>query len=490
VGIRYDISGPPVERHNWSSTFDPTVINPQTGMMGQLKYAGVTASQLFVKYDRNNIAPRLGFAYSVNSATVVRGGVGVIYNPVESADIHQVTNTALGFSSATTFSGSGPYPAFALKAGPSALISPVGAAGGPSAYRGQPVFYQDPNASVPYAIQWNFTVQRQLPGGWTASGGYVGNHGAHLLGANYNINTLNPSYYASYGSKLQNLVPNPFYGQIATGSLSGTTITQQQALLPLPDYLSVTTLARHGASSIYHSFQATAEHRSAHGVSALVSYTKSKLIDDSTSSDSGESTDGVYRDPIFNPRLERSLDPTDTSQNLSASGVWQLPFGDKSRRYLYLLTGGWQINGIVSWLTGTPLSITGSNNFTGTPFPDLVGNPALPADQRSVNKWFNTAAFANPAPYTIGNSPRTLRATRGPNFTNVNASLTKKFAMGDNWALDVRGEAFNVFNHPQLNNPNTSFSPNSSGVNTNSLFGFITSALDPRVFQIGIHLSR
>ncbi|HTD96457.1 MAG TPA: hypothetical protein VK627_05990, partial [Edaphobacter sp.] len=455
VGIRYDISGPPVERHNWFSTFDPTVINPQTAMLGQLQYAGVTASHLFVRYDKNNFAPRLGFAYSLDSATVIRGGAAILFNPVESADIHQVTNDALGFSSSTTFSGSGPNSAFALKNGPSALISPAGAAGGAAAYRGQSVYYQNPNAPVPYSTQWNLTVQRQLPGGWTASAGYVGNHGVHLLGANYNINTLDPAYFASYGSKLQNLVPNPFYGQIATGPLSGTTISQQQALLPLPDYLSVTTLARHGANSIYHSLQATAEHRYAHGVTALFAYTKSKLIDDSSSSDNGESTDGTYRNPIFKPRLERSLDLTDTSQNLSGSGVWQLPFGDPSHKYLYLLTGGWQVNGIVSWQTGTPLSITGSNNFTGTPFPDLVGNPTLPAGQRSVNKWFNTAAFANPASYTIGNAPRTLRATRGPNYTNVNASLTKKLIFRDSWVLELRGEAFNVFNHPQLNNPNT-----------------------------------
>jgi len=489
VGVRYDISGPPTERHNWFSTFDPYLINSQTGLPGGLRYAGVTASRLFVRYDGNNFAPRFGFAYSLNDKTVVRGGIGVIFNPVESADIHQVTNNALGFSSQTTFSGSGPYSAFALATGPSALSAPVGAAGGPSAYRGQSVFYQNPYAPSPYSQQWNFSVQRQLPGGWTASGAYVGNHGVHLIGGNYNINTLNPAYYAQYGARLQNLVPNPFYGQIKTGALSGTTITQAQALLPLQDYLSVTTLARHGASSIYHALQATAEHRYAHGVTVLVAYSKSKLIDDSTSTDSGESTDGQYRDPIYRPYLERSLDPTDTSQNLSASGVWQLPLGTPNRHLLNILTGGWQVQGIVQWLTGTPLSVTGSNNFTGTPFPDLVGIPTLPSSQRSVKQWFNTAAFANPAPYTIGNSPRTLRATRGPNFTNVNASLIKKLSL-EKWTLEMRAEAFNLFNHPQLNNPNTTFSPNASGVNTNALFGQITSALDPRVFQIGLHLSR
>jgi len=490
MGIRYDISGPPKERHNQFSTFDPTVVNPQTGLLGELTYAGVTASSLFVKYDGNNFAPRLGFAYSLNSRTVIRGGGAIIYNPVESADIHQSTNNALGFSSTNTFASSGPYAAFALQTGPSALVAPIGAAGGPSAYRGQAVYYQNHNAPVPYEFQWNLSVQRELPGGWTASASYVGNHGVRLLGGNYNVNTLNPAYYTSYGSKLQNQVANPFFGQITTGSLSGSTISQAQALLPLPDYLAITTLARHGADSIYHSLEATAEHRYAHGITALVAYTKGKLIDDSTSSDSGESTDGVYRNPIFDPRLERSLDPTDVSQNLAVSGVWELPFGDRTHQLKYLLTGGWQINGILSWQTGTPLSITGSNNFTGTPFPDLVGNPTLRASKRNVSHWFNTAAFANPASYTIGDSPRTLGATRGPGYTNVNASLTKNIYVREKWHLELRAEAFNVFNHPQFNNPNTSFTPNTSNINTNSLFGVITSSLDPRDFQIGIHLSR
>jgi hypothetical protein len=83
-----------------------------------------------------------------------------------------------------------------------------------------------------------------------------------------------------------------------------------------------------------------------------------------------------------------------------------------------------------------------------------------------------------------------VRRHIGPNYTNVNASLTKKFQFGDKWTLDFRTEAFNAFNHPQLGGPNTSFTPNAAGVNTNSTFGTINSALDPRDIQFGLHLSR
>jgi hypothetical protein len=489
IGIRYNLFGPPVERHNWFSTFNPQVINPQTGMLGEMVYAGVTAPKSFVQYGYPYVAPRLGFAYSPNSRIVVRGGAGIIYNPVESADIHQVSNDAIGFSATNTFSSSGPYDAFQFSTGPSALTPPIGAAGGPTAYRGQSVYWQNHDAPIPYELQWNLAVQRELPGHWTGSAAYVGSHGVRLLGGNYSYNQLNPTYWKTYGSLLQNQVPNPFYGQILTGPLSDRTISQSQVLLPLPDYQSITTLARHGDDSIYHSLQATAEHRYAHGLTALVSYTKGKLIDSTSSNDSGESADGGYRIGRYNPRLDRSLDPTDVSQNLAVNGVWQLPFGENSHGLRYLALGGWQLNGLIAWQTGFPLTITGTNNFTGTPYPNVVGSPTLAASKRSVHEWFNVGAFANPANYTLGNASRSLPATRAPNYTNANTSLTKNFRLPENAVLQFRAEVFNVFNHPQLGTPNESFSPNSSGVNTSSTFGTITSALDPRDIQLGLHLN-
>jgi hypothetical protein len=220
-----------------------------------------------------------------------------------------------------------------------------------------------------------------------------------------------------------------------------------------------------------------------------VSYTKSKLIDDSSSSDGGESVDGAFRIGRYNPHLDRSLDSNDVSQNLAVNGVWQLPFGQAYRGWRYLAAGGWQLNGLMARQTGFPLSVTGTNNFTGTSYPNLIANPTLPRAQRSVKEWFNTAAFGNPANYTLGNSPRTLPATRAPNYTNANASLTKNFRLRENATLEFRAEAFNVFNHPQLGTPYVGFVPNASGVNTSSNFGTITSALDPRDIQLGMHLA-
>jgi hypothetical protein len=488
IGLRYDVSGPPTERHNFYSNFDPYTTNSVTGTPGALLYSGVNRPRNFVDWHRHNIQPRFGFAYSLNRKTVVRGGFALVYNSVESADIHGNAPDSLGFSSTTTFSASGNANAFQFSQGPSALVTPLGAAGGPNAYRGQSVNYQDFRAPVPYDEQYNLTVQREIGHGWTATASYAGNHGVHLIGGNFNANQLNPAYFAQYGTALQTLVPNPYYGQIATGSLSGKTITQQQALLPFPDYITVQTIGRHGADSSYNSLQASTEHRSQHGYTFLFAYVKAKLIDDSSNNSSGESVDGAFRYGLYNPHVDRSLDANDISQRIVGSGTWKLPFFRRSSGWVKEVLGDYQANGTTFWQTGVPLAVTGSNNLTGINYPNLVGNPALPRAQRSIHEWFNTAAFMNPPNYVVGNSPRTLRATRGPNYVNTNFSLFKYFTFHDSWVLQLRGEAFNLFNHPNFSNPNTGFVANSSGANGSASFGTINSANNGRAIQLAAHL--
>ena len=490
LGLRYDISGPPTDRHNRHSNFLPYATNSVTGTPGALVYSGVTAPRQFVNQYLVDFGPRFGMALSVNPKTVVRGGIGLIYNSVESGDMHDSAFNSLGFSSTTTFaSSSSTGNAFVFAHGPSSLVTPVGPVGGPGAYRGQSVSFQDPNAPVPYDIQWNVTVQRQIMGNWTGAASYVGNHGVHLFGANYNVNQLNPAYFAQYGSALQTSVPNPYYGQITTGSLSGKTITLQQSLLPLPDYIAITTLARHGADSNYQSLQAFAEHREGHGVTLLIGYTKAKLIDDSNSNSSGESVDAGLRFGPYNQHVERSVDQNDLAQRLVGSGTWKVPSG-RLHGWKQQVFANYQSNGTTTWQTGTPLSVTGSNNFTGSLYPNLLpnANPALPSGQRSTSEWFNTAAFVNPPNYVIGNSPRTLRATRGPGYANTNFSLMKLFTK-DTWTLQIRAEAFNVFNHPNLANPGTGFVPNTQGTNSSATFGVINSAQNGRAIQLGAHLA-
>ncbi len=497
LGLRYDYNSGPVERHNRHSNFDPFILNNQTKMLGVLKYAGVEDPRHFVNKDRNNFGPRIGFAYDLtgDGRTAVRGGYGVIYLLTESGDTQGDDSNAFGFSAATSFVpvGGGPFKAFSFRQGPSSLVRPLGPAGGPSAFRGQSVRYQDRNAPTPYLQQWNFTIQRELPARWVASVSYAGNKGTKLFGANYNLNQLDPKHWALQLA-LQDQVPNPFFGQIATGGLSGATVSRSQLLLPLPDYLTIMTYANHGSSSIYHSLQVTIERRFSRGLSALISYTDSKLINDSFSSAGSAGAIGEFRLGRFNRRLERAIDTNDVTHRLVASAVYELPFGRgkpwlaNARGIAGQLVGGWQVNGILTVESGVPLQVRGANNFTGINFPDVIRDPSLPRSERSVVRWFDTDAFRNPADWTVGNAPRTLPNTRGPGMVDLALSAFKSFRLAEGKALQFRFESFNALNHVNLNNPNTSFSPNRQGVNTNALFGRISSAMDARRLQLGLRL--
>lgn len=484
IGVRYELTRPPTERWNRFSNFDPFLINPDTGRLGKLVYAGVTAPCNLVNWDPNNFGPRVGFAYALNPRTVVRAGYGIVFVPTEAGETNADNSNSLGFQALNTFTSTTTvFPAFRFRDGIPPFLQPTGSAGGPAAFRGQNMRYQDRNAPAPYLQQWNFTIQRQLPGRVVVTTAYTGNRGIKLFGMNYDLNQLDPAYY-SLGLHLQESVPNPFFGQIRSGSLAGATISRQQSLVPYPDYLQVGTWANHGSASTYHGFQLTVERRFSGGFSTLIAYTNSKLINDSYQPiATGSNTLDDVRAGRFNRRLNRGIDQNDISQRFVGSAIYQLPFFKRKR-----IVGGWQVNGIATMQTGSPLMVRGASNFTGIPYPNLIANPTLPASERSVARWFDTGAFLNPAPYTIGNAPRTLPDTRGPGMINLNASLFKTFRLTERARLDFRAESFNVFNHVNLNDPGVTFTPNTQGVNNNAAFGRITTAMDPRRCQMGLRL--
>jgi hypothetical protein len=507
LGVRYDTSFGGTELHNRGSNFDPFTVNPETNMLGVMTYAGAgsTPAQV-VNRDTNNFGPRFGFAWDPrgNGRTAIRGGYGLIFSMVESGNLNPDNANALGFSVDTPFASAQPgiVSAFRFSAGPTALVQPLGAAGGPSAFRGLAVRAQDRNATTPYIQQWNMAIQQALGAGWVGTAVYAGNKGTKLFGANYNLNQLDPAFF-SLGLRLQDQVDNPYFGQIRTGPLAAARVQRQQLLLPYPDYGVVSTWANTGLSTSYHSLQVTVEKRYANGVSALFNYTKSKLISESQAiGGGGDSTagSGDYRIGRLNRRIDRAIDADDVSQRFVASGLWELPYGRGQRfgsnvnALVDGLFGGWQLNGIWTLQTGTPLVVRGSNNFTGIAYPNIVGNPTLPADERTPARWFNTEAFGNPADFTIGNAPRTLPSTRGPGLNDVSFSLFKTFKFRERFRLEARWEMFNAINTVNYNLPNTTFQPNrpaagQAATNLNANFGRILSALEPRRMQAGLRLA-
>jgi len=502
VGVRYDASFGLTELHNRHSNFEPNLINPETRLSGTLVYAGVGGiPKTYIDRDTNNFGPRFGFAWAPggDGRTAIRGGYGLIYLAIESGAIVPDNQNALGFSVDTQFvaAGGGPVRAFKFSEGPGTILQPLGPAGGPSAFRGQNVRFQSRNSPTGYMQQWNFAIQRALFAGWTVQAAYVGSKGTKLFGGNYDLNQLDPSNFA-LGLTLQDQLPNPFFGQIATGALSGLTVARNQLLRPFPDYLQVTTWGNTNLASSYHSLQISAEKRFSQGLSMLISYTKAKLITECSAIGGGNSGDGCtgeYRLGRFNRRLDRAIDQDDVSGRLVMSGVYEIPVG-KGRSFLKNsntvangVFGGWQMNGIGSFQSGLPLAVRGANNFTGINYPDVLRDPTLPSDERTPVRWFDTDAFRNPANFVVGNAPRTLPKTRGPGLADISLSLFKTFSLGERAKLEARGEFFNAFNHVNYNLPNVSFTPGANGQNNNPNFGRVLSALEARRVQAGMRIS-
>src|SRR6185436_1484476 len=246
------------------------------------------------------------------------------------------------------------------------------------------------------------------------------------------------------------------------------------------------------ANSNYHALQARFQQRLWNGFSGLMSYTWSKSIDDA-SNFFASAGDPNFPQNSYNVRAERGRSNFDVRQRLSASYSYLLPFG-KGQRFLdksgwaTTLLSGWETNGIVTLQSGRPFTVallseidnsgTGRSilGFGANDRPNLVGNPEL--SSRTPEQWFNTAAFAFPAPGTFGNAGRNI--LDGPGYQNVNASLVKNTHLTEQVNLQFRAEFFNLFNHPNFNLPD-----NFLGSPT---FGVISSAREPRHIQFGLKL--
>lgn len=486
LGVRYDFDTPRKERYDRMSWFDPAAQSPLPGLRGGLRFVGVDGNPR-VQYegDYNNIAPRLGFAYQLNEKTAIRGGWGQIF--ASSTLGAQGTVGPYGFRVETPWISSldnvtplnylrNPFPA-GFRPVPGSRDGLLTAVGG----NVEGPLTETP---VPYTIQYNFTIQRELPGRVLLEVAYVGNRGRQLSRGGeggFTLNQLDPQYLA-LGSALNQQVPNPFFGRGLSGILANPTFSRAQSLRPYPQFLNVYPLFSAGSNSDYNALQMSFSKRYSKGIVFEGNYVWAKSIDDGTSAQNS-----------YDLRVGRSLTGQDFRHRFVFSGVYELPFGrgrtfftDMSR-VSDLLFGGWQVNGIFTLQSGSLLGI-GASNTSGL-FNEAIrannnGQSAkIDADAKDrLDRWFNTSVFSQPAAFTLGNVGTLVPDLRAHHTNNVDLSLFKQFSLTEKFRLQFRAESFNFANRVQFSGPNTN-------VNGGTAFGRVTGqANTPRQIQFGLKL--
>jgi hypothetical protein len=490
LGLRYDFNAPWSEKYNRINNWNgnATTVSQGVSFTGGLEFPGVNGLPTGQFQDnRTNIAPRFGFAYSPDAKTVVRGGFGMFYGPTNGAGFAGNMSPYTGFSASTNWTSTvnGVTPVNLLSNPfPGGFQRAPGSSQGLLTLLGQTLETMDRARLNLYSEQWNFGIERTLPGSFLLSASYAGSHGVHLYSP-VNYDQL-PNQYLSMGNALLNLVPNPYFGMVNSGPLSTASVQQGQLLRPYPQFQGVTAESNSYGDSIYHSLQVKLERRFAHGFGMLLSYTYSKLIDDVLASDTyegfpGETFSAGYIQDSTNRRADRAVASFDTPNYLAINGNWELPFGHGKAflshgGWTNALFGGWQLNGIFNIHTGAPLGLTTQTNTlynygaysyaSNTERPDYLGGPVYTSGSVSsrVNDYFNVNAFGLPAPFTYGDTGRLLPYLRAPGEVNLDMSLFKEIPIHERMHLQFRAEVFNLLNHPQFDAPNTVIGSPQAGV--------------------------
>jgi hypothetical protein len=481
AGLRYETESPFTERQNSINQFDRDLPSPAKNsqfpdLRGGLVFAKASSRHVW-RWDRVNFAPRIGFAWSALPKTVIRWGAGLFYSPAETANVATAFAANQGYSATTPFVGtvdggltpyrtlSNPYP--------EGLVQPTRDTLGASTFLGQAPAIWDSRQIMPETYQWNFDVQRELPGQILLDVAYVGSRGIHLAFRNRQMNELDPQYL-SLGSGLNQLVNNPFYGIINVGAFTQRTITRRQMLLPYPQFTAVNVINMTHANSIYHALQLKVDKRFSKGVGVLLAYTFGKLITDANNAVSAVGSGGNITNTQnwYNLRTERAASELDVSQSVVASFVAELPIGPgkplwgASKGVAAVLAGGWQLNGITAYRTGYPLAMTATIPGGGNR-PNSTGSSAHIETSRSrgeaIGRWFDTSAFLLPPSFSLGNVGRTLPDVRGPATFNQDLSVIKNTPIREKVSLQLRFEYFNVFNTPQFALPNTALGSGAFG---------------------------
>jgi hypothetical protein len=436
LGLRYELQGPLTEEQGQMSNFVP-----ETGkivLSGDPNYP-----KSLISTDKNNWGPRVGFAMRPfgNEKTVIRGGAGIFYSLESFNPIRQQLSVNFPFVQRLSYSRNSSN--ILLLGFPNPLVStttpfPGAGSGGGTVVGTEVQGVSQPNGmasnyKTPEFYQYNLTVERQIAKDLALEIGYVGSQGRHL-GVRYNIN-LPVCVTAPCTSTTQFVRPYPQFSDIQY---------QDQV-----------------ASSSYNALQTSLRRRFTAGLTLLASYTFSRAIDDASSTNNSTSGTQKFPQNPRNIRDDKGLSDFHRKHQFSTSFNYELPIG-KGRAFLSdasgltdTLLGGWQVNGIVTLLSGRPFTPQFNSNASnsGNQRPDIVGDPFanVPA-----GLYFNPAAFQAPVATAtdlnlFGNLGRNTLI--GPGYQDIDMSLMKNFRLTERAKLQFRAEVFNLFNHTNYHVP-------------------------------------
>jgi hypothetical protein len=403
------------------------------------------------------LSPRVGFAWDVagDGRTAVRGAFGRFTTADPSINATQVNGNAPFTPTVSLVPRSfrDPYgngrSLFPIAEGDALFPAPM------------QILSVSPDFGPGHVDQFNVSVQRQLGSQLTVQAGYVGSRGRDLMGdRQINMPVFGPGATLANAQQRRPILPE-FYGSISEK------IADQR--------------------SRYDSLQLSATKAYANGYTFQVAYTLSRSMDDG----SGPVASGS-QNPA-DPGAEWAHSDFDRRHVLRVNGMWEAPRMETGPAVVRHALGGWRLAGIVSLLSGTPFTVTsgvdaalvGPNRGLSAQRPDLIGEPALDGDRsrdERIARYFNTTAFARPAPGAFGTSGRNLLI--GPGSFTVDASMAKQFLFGPGASdrhVELRVEVFNLFNTVNLGNP--------VAVMTSPAFGRIQIAGQARVIQLGLRFA-
>lgn len=445
-------------------------------MTNNLVVAGIGNNPLNLGMQKNfkDFAPRIGIAYRLTGKDVIRAGYGISYEPFED-NTYAYDFPVKQNNSFDNLSGFGPAilpdgtPVTFEKGFPPPLVAAVPANGIIPAdtpllinqsYDVINLHYRDP-----YVQSWNFTYEHVLPGQITLDIGYVGNRGVRIP-VTYNLNAVVNPAYIGQGSAGQ-----PLARFCVPGSSSCRT--------------AGTNFRYPGNSSDYNSLQIQLNRRFSNGFSMTTAYTWGKALGYATENGDNSNGNTYYID--FARNYART--DFDNTQRFIQSYIWDLPFGKGHRLFATgparAILGGWELSGILTLQSGTPLSFGCNCESINTPGNGQSAEQIAPIRKLygiDTQQWFSTSSFADPTVLfgkpTFGNTG--LRTLSGPGYFNLDAAIFRRVRLSERFSLQFRSDWFSATNTPQFSNPDTTFG--------DSNFGLVKGAGGARSIDFGAKL--